>query len=227
MTGEEQLNELPADWKLTSFDETFDSSHGRFMDTAAVIKNLDLIITVDTGLAHIAAGLGAPVWTFIPNPPDWRWMLDRTDTPWYPNMTLFRQPTPGDWDSVIKNIAEQLEEVVAKRRSLLPTRSLAEIIDTIIALNIKYGTKTTHQRTHEMNNLHKELSSRSFSIEKMDAIKQLAIELSHIHTAITQTVLKIKVQDNPLSDTYQSLIQEYISLQQERNRIKEAINAIE
>jgi tetratricopeptide (TPR) repeat protein len=72
-----------------------------FADTAAYIANLDLIITVDTSVAHLAGALGKPTWTLIPFAPDWRWQTQRTDSPWYPTMRLFRQPRPGDWRSAI------------------------------------------------------------------------------------------------------------------------------
>lgn len=117
MTGEEQLTLLPKGTPLISFDDTFDKDHGRFMDTAAVMKNLDLMITVDTGTAHLAAGLGLPTWVFIPNPPDWRWMLDCNDTPWYPNMRLFRQLTIGDWETTIALVCHELETLVRERQA--------------------------------------------------------------------------------------------------------------
>ena len=79
-----------------------------FSDTAAFIENLDLLISVDTSVAHLAGALGKPVWTLIPFTPDWRWMLNREDSPWYPSMRLFRQPALGDWNSVIKKVLAQI-----------------------------------------------------------------------------------------------------------------------
>ena len=117
MTGTDQLKSLPSTMKMITFDSDFDSTHGRFMDTAAVMKNLDLVITIDTSICHLAAALGTPVWNLLPNPPDWRWMLDRTDTPWYPNMELFRQPTPGDWHSSMHTAVARLTEFVAAKRN--------------------------------------------------------------------------------------------------------------
>ncbi|NQV47482.1 MAG: tetratricopeptide repeat protein [Rhodospirillaceae bacterium] len=77
--------------------------------TAAFINQLDLIITVDTSVAHLAGAMGKPVWTLLPFVPDFRWMLERTDSPWYPTMRLFRQPSPGDWDSVFADVAAALK----------------------------------------------------------------------------------------------------------------------
>jgi len=79
-----------------------------FADTAALVAELDLILTVDTAMSHLAGGLGKPVWTLLPTVPDWRWLLARDDSPWYPTMRLFRQPTPGDWKSVMEMVGRAL-----------------------------------------------------------------------------------------------------------------------
>jgi hypothetical protein len=91
--------------------EAFDSHE--IADTAATIANLDLVITVDTMVAHLAGALGAPVWLMLHFAADWRWLLDRSDSPWYPTMRLFRQLLPGDWDAVIAEITAALAAVVA------------------------------------------------------------------------------------------------------------------
>ena len=80
-----------------------------FEDTAALLQNLDLLISVDTSVAHLAGALGKPVWLMLPFVPDWRWLLDRDDSPWYPTARLFRQPKAGDWTSVIAAITDALQ----------------------------------------------------------------------------------------------------------------------
>jgi FKBP-type peptidyl-prolyl cis-trans isomerase 2 len=85
-----------------------------FSETAALIENLDLIISVDTAVAHLSGALGKPVWLLLPFVSDWRWMLNRKDSPWYPTMKLFRQEKTGDWKPVIKNIKDALDTVVHK-----------------------------------------------------------------------------------------------------------------
>ncbi len=79
-----------------------------FADTAAAISNLDLVISVDTSVAHLAGAIGKPVWTLLPFVPDWRWMLERDDSPWYPSMRLFRQTQLNDWAGVFNQVKESL-----------------------------------------------------------------------------------------------------------------------
>ena len=86
----------------------FSTGLGDFADTAALVAELDLVITVDTATAHLAGALGKPVWVMLPFAPDWRWQLIRHDSPWYASMRLFRQPAPGDWDGVIRAVAAAL-----------------------------------------------------------------------------------------------------------------------
>jgi tetratricopeptide (TPR) repeat protein len=84
------------------------SHFGDFTDTAATITQVDLVISVDTSVAHLAGALGKPVWILLPFCPDWRWLLDREDSPWYPSARLFRQPHIDDWDSVIEQVRREL-----------------------------------------------------------------------------------------------------------------------
>jgi hypothetical protein len=86
-----------------------------FADTAALIEQMDLVISVDTSIAHIAGALGRPTWVLLPFRPDWRWLLDRTDSPWYPTLRLFRQPKPMDWRSVVADVAVQLNDLIGRR----------------------------------------------------------------------------------------------------------------
>ena len=100
---------------LTQFPGLIDLSADLmdFGETAAVIANLDLVITVDTAIGHLTGAMGRPVWILLPKASDWRWLLDRTDSPWYPTARLFRQPTPGDWDSVIAEVTSALRQELA------------------------------------------------------------------------------------------------------------------
>lgn len=108
--GTDQLTALSRNCTVKTF-EHLDSEHGPFMDTAALMQHLDLVITIDTSIAHLAGGLGIRTWVLLPYAADWRWLLDRTDSPWYPTMQLFRQSKPGDWASVIANVIQKLSEL--------------------------------------------------------------------------------------------------------------------
>jgi tetratricopeptide (TPR) repeat protein len=92
-----------------------DEASGPFMDTAAFIKNLDLVISSDTAVPHLAGALGVPVWVALALVPDWRWMLKREDCPWYPTMRLFRQTRFAQWEDVFERMAEELKALVGKR----------------------------------------------------------------------------------------------------------------
>jgi Tfp pilus assembly protein PilF len=105
--GSEQLTGAPFEV------EDLGSRLATFCDTAAVIKNLDLVVTSDSAVAHLTGALGAGGWVVLPRVPDWRWLLDRNDCPWYPTMRLFRQQSLGRWSDVFESIAHSLRELVA------------------------------------------------------------------------------------------------------------------
>ena len=83
-----------------------------FSDTAALVSNLDLVVSVDTSVAHLAGALGKPVWVLLTHIPDWRWLLDRNDSPWYPTARLFRQSEARTWDDVIVRVRAALLEFI-------------------------------------------------------------------------------------------------------------------
>ena len=108
--GTGQLAALAEPFPLRDLSPCLDESSGAFMDTAAVMKNIDLVISSDTAVPHLAGALGVPVWVALPLASDWRWLVRREDCPWYPTMRLFRQTKYGDWDSVFLRIADELKK---------------------------------------------------------------------------------------------------------------------
>ena len=108
--GEKQIKNINFD--LTVLGEDFDSGADAFIDTAAVITNCDLIITSDTAIAHLAGALGCCTWVILKKVPDWRWMLERSDSPWYPNMKLYRQKEYDNWEDVFEIIQKDLEAII-------------------------------------------------------------------------------------------------------------------
>jgi tetratricopeptide (TPR) repeat protein len=110
--GEAQLIGLPEGMKVETLGEDFDAGPDGFLDGAAVIAGLDLVITSDTAVAHLAGALGKEAWVVLQQVPDWRWQLDRSDSPWYPTLRLFRQQQRDDWKSVFAEIQAALAERV-------------------------------------------------------------------------------------------------------------------
>jgi hypothetical protein len=104
----QELSAELGDSRLVDFGDELDTAHGAFMDTAAILQSLDLVITSDTSIAHLAGALGVSVWVALPLAPDWRWQLARRDSPWYPTMRLYRQQKLGDWESVFEEIRADL-----------------------------------------------------------------------------------------------------------------------
>ncbi len=113
--GLEGLAALAARYPIGRPAAPFDAGDDTFLDTAAILEGLDLVITTDTAVAHLAGALGRPTWLLLKSAPDWRWLLDRTDSPWYPTMRLFRQPRPGDWAAAVAMVAQALRAAVAAR----------------------------------------------------------------------------------------------------------------
>jgi tetratricopeptide (TPR) repeat protein len=121
--------------------EDLDTTAGPFMDTAAVIRCLDLVIGCDTALAHLAGALGTTTWLALDTVPDWRWMDDREDSPWYPGHRIFRQATPGDWTPVFARMHDLLPPLMNQPRPVVPTVtteiSPGELFDKITILKLK------------------------------------------------------------------------------------------
>ena len=126
--GLDQLSALPPDVTVHTLGEDFDSGPDAFLDTAAVMENLDLIVTSDTSVAHLAGALGRPTWLALKAVPDWRWLMERSDSPWYPSMRLFRQETPGDWGPVFARMAAELP-------ALSPAAAGADALRRLLALD--------------------------------------------------------------------------------------------
>ena len=111
--GLDQLERLPAGMDVETLGETITANPDGMAEVAAVMESLDLVVTSDTAVAHLAGALGRPVWVALSDDPDWRWMADRADSPWYPTMRLFRQTVRDDWAGVFAEIAAAIREKMA------------------------------------------------------------------------------------------------------------------
>lgn len=130
---EEGKSEEPG-WNLLDWmDEC-----GDLLDTAALIEQLDLVVSVDTSIAHLAGALGKPVWLLNRFGSEWRWLLDREDSPWYPSMRIFRQEQRGDWDSVIKRLAIELELMINKTGELCTPNAPGELLESIFQTGLAH-----------------------------------------------------------------------------------------
>ena len=112
--GTDQLRALVGRFPVLDLSSRLDEANGAFMDTAAVMMNLDLVISSDTAVPHLAGALGVPVWLALALVPDWRWLLHRADSPWYPCMRLFRQKCFGQWEEVFNRMADELQVYLAR-----------------------------------------------------------------------------------------------------------------
>jgi tetratricopeptide (TPR) repeat protein len=111
--GTEELAHFGTELGIETLGPDFDAGDQAFLDSAAALHCLDLLITSDTALAHLAGAIGRPVWVALKHVPDWRWLTERSDTPWYSSMRLFRQTQDGDWDSVFSQIEKDLQILIA------------------------------------------------------------------------------------------------------------------
>jgi hypothetical protein len=117
------LQKGPATAQIASYAGTtplidLDKEIGDFADTMAIIDGLDLVVTVDTAIGHFAGAMGKPAWIMLPYAPDWRWLLSRDDTPWYPSLRLFRNSAPKRWDLLVPEVAAELQRFVAHHLSV-------------------------------------------------------------------------------------------------------------
>jgi tetratricopeptide (TPR) repeat protein len=141
--GAEQLAKLPQGMIVETLGDDFDAGPDAFVDTAAAMAHLDLIVTCDTSIAHLAGALGLPVWVALKKVAEWRWLRDRADSPWYPTMRLFRQRERGDWQEVLARIAASVEPLAkpdspaSHRGAVAIPGAIGELIDKITILEIK------------------------------------------------------------------------------------------
>lgn len=182
--GREQITQVSFGQRLVDLSPRLAS----FDDTAAAMMNLDLVICCDTSVAHLAGALGKPVWVATGTVPDWRWLLERDDSPWYPTMRLFRQSCRGNWQDVFERITETLAERVG---APLPARpitieiSVGELIDRLALLDVQ---SQGEGEDAEMARRREELEALSAafrrSVRSMPALATIHAELREIHREI-------------------------------------------
>jgi hypothetical protein len=155
-----------------------------FAETAAVMRNLDLVITCDTAVAHLAGALAVPVWVALPFAPDWRWLRDREDSPWYPTMRLFRQTTPGDWQGVFARMTDELHRLTNSRPGPVAIEvSADELLDRIARLEAESARAGDGGSSHRAE-LARLLVLRDRMVGGSAALERLTTELREAHQAL-------------------------------------------
>ena len=185
--GTEQLSELSGELAIADLAERLDRSGGAFEDTAAVLRHLDLVITCDTALAHLAGALGVAVWIALPTVPDWRWFLGRDDSPWYPSVRLFRQTREKSWDEPFQRITEALRKAVAAARggrSIAVEITPGALLDRIARLERETARGPAPEARAELDDLR---AARDRALRPRAELTAWADSLRAIHAAIDQT----------------------------------------
>jgi hypothetical protein len=195
--GREQLPALHGRFPVTDLGSELDETTGAFLDTAAVMKNLDLVVTSDTSIAHLAGALGVPVWVALQDVPDRRWLLDREDSPWYPTMRLFRQTRSGRWEDVFDRIAEALRRRMAAATELRPiTIEIApgELLDKITILEIKTERISDAAKRRDVDaELALLVAARECTVPGSAELTRLETELKEINEALWQVEDEIRL----------------------------------
>lgn len=185
--GTEQLAGKATRFPVIDLGPKVDEATGPFMDTAAIMKNLDLVISCDTASAHLAGALGVPVWLPLSVSSDWRWGLNREDSPWYPTMRLFRQKEQGDWREVFVRLAAALKLECRRPVRLGPITievSPGELLDKISILEIKRRRICDPEKRR---NIRCELASLQTARRALDLppnVRRLTRELGAVNTAL-------------------------------------------
>ncbi len=186
--GSEQLQAVADRFPIVDLGGALDESAGAFLDTAAVMANLDLVVTCDTALAHLGGALGIPVWLVLASVPNWRWLLDRDDTPWYPTVRLFRQTGAGSWEEPFQRMAETLDKLVGGARPIAIEITPGELLDRHVILKIKADRITDPEK---LRNIHAELASLGSPhrclLGRAPGVEELSMELRTINEAIWET----------------------------------------
>lgn len=231
-SGREPIEALEKRFTVLDLGDELDASDGAFVDTAAVMQSLDLVVTVDTAAAHLAGALGVPVWLALARIADWRWLRDRDDTPWYPSMRLFRQERLGDWPEVFVRMAAELRPLVAARRH--PRRVQVEVvpgelIDRITILEIKNERLTEATKraivTEELSALQR---ARDKAIAPSRELSRLTVALRAINEDLwdSEDRLRLSEQSGDFGPAFIELARSVYRQNDRRAALKQQINEL-
>jgi tetratricopeptide (TPR) repeat protein len=228
--GTDQLEALAGRFPVISLGGQVDETAGKLMDTAAIMKNLDLVVAADTAIAHLAGALGVPVWVALCYTPDWRWLLDRDDSPWYPSMRLFRQRTLGNWREVFEQMADIMHRrpVQSNRsRSVAIEIAPGELIDKITILEIKTERMTDLAKlSHVREELLALTGARDTQLPPSPELTELAGRLKTVNESLWQIEDQIRSceRDHDFGPRFIELARSVYKQNDERAALKRRIN---
>jgi tetratricopeptide (TPR) repeat protein len=235
--GREELDKLPTEMHVERPGPDFDAGPDGFLDSAAILALMDLVITCDTSIAHLAGALGRRLWVALNHTPEWRWQRQRTDTIWYPTARLFRQETNGDWDGVFSRMTDELVQLLEARAGRLQERarkplprvevSWGDLLERIAILEIKAKRSASGAAvanvTGELNHLKSVVATfepLSHLVEaKWDMLRTTNKKLWDIEDAMRSCKAKQRFKAR-----FTQLAREAQSLNDERARIKQDID---
>jgi hypothetical protein len=230
--GEEQLSKPPASLRIEILSANFDAGPDAFVDTAAVMTCLDLVVTCDTSIAHLAGALAVPVWVALKSDAEWRWLIGRADSPWYPTMRLFRQTRCGVWGDVFEAMASELAQLAERRttpRMVSTPNSLGELIDKITILRINAERIGEPEK---LANVHRELTllERSASEDGMSgpSIDLLTDQLAAVNGRLwtIEDALRACEREGDFGPRFVALARSVYCENDTRASIKRAINTL-
>jgi tetratricopeptide (TPR) repeat protein len=229
--GSEQLAQATSRFPVVDLAQRLDESAGPFMDTAAVMKCLDLVITSDTAIPHLAGSLGVPVWCAVSYMPDWRWLLGRDDSPWYPTMRLFRQKRLGEWDDVFERLAAALAQwrPSAGPRPMTVEVAPGELLDKLTILRIKSRRIADPAR---LRNVQAELdvleAARTASLGDSPELAELTQQLTAVNEALWDIEDEIRVceRQNDFGPRFVELARGVYHRNDHRAAVKRQINEL-
>jgi tetratricopeptide (TPR) repeat protein len=233
--GAEQLDDLPPGMVVETLGDDFDAGPDAFVDTAAVMSHLDLIITCDTSIAHLAGALGLAAWVALKRIAEWRWLCDREDSPWYPTMRLFRQQRRGDWSELFARMAASVEPLarpdrhVTRKRTIAVPSGVGELIDKITILEIK-SEKISDE--NKLRNIAHELATARALREDEGLSHRVLDELTERLKAINaqlweiEDALRLCEKRQDFGPSFVSLARSVYRLNDRRAELKHDINLL-
>ena len=229
--GEEQLAHLLPSMRVETLGPDFDAGPDAFVDAAAVMESLDLVITCDTSIAHLAGALARPVWVALKSDAEWRWMTERPDSPWYPTMRLFRQAQRGAWGGVFEDMARELERTLAARpaRTIETPCSIGELIDKITILRIKAERIAD---AGKLGNVRRELALLE-ALQRQEgltgaALDELAGDLAAVNARLweVEDALRVCERENDFGPRFVALARSVYAANDQRAALKHAVNTL-